>query len=116
MWDSSEQTSRHLRPDFKNASLSCALSVSLGIRRLSAGLGLSFGEGEDSPFPMSASPRASLRTERSGSPDPWKQDSAEVNKRSGRDGRLQSRGPSDVHLAAVDQGLNLCPLHWQADS
>ena len=28
------------------------------------------------------------------------QDSAEVNKRSVRDGRLQSRGPSDFHLAA----------------
>ena len=31
------------------------------------------------------------------------QDSAEVNKRSGRDGRLQSRGPSDFHLAAETQ-------------
>ena len=35
-------------------------------------LRLSFGEGEDSPFPMSASPRVSLHSERSGSPDTWR--------------------------------------------
>lgn len=35
-------------------------------------LGLLSGEGEDSPFPTPASPRASLHSERSGSPDAWR--------------------------------------------
>ena len=41
------------------------------------------------------------------------QDSAEVNKRSIKDGRLQSRGPSNFHLAAETQHYRVQGCRWE---
>lgn len=62
-------------------------------------LGLLSGEGEDSPFPMSASPRASLRSERSGSPDAWRLSAPST-------GLLPLRGAGSGGLAACPGSLS----------